>query len=450
MIRQELIKTDVAAKSEKPTSHYLTNNSNRATVLVVMEESYIVLEKSLNIAPVWVDAQQSFDDMMAHLCTQKVLALDTESNSMFRYYPKVCLIQISAYHYSDESGETVLIDYLIDSLYIENIESNFTRLGALLADPEVEVIIHAAENDILTMQRDFSFHFQNVFDTQLAARILGWKRVGLAAILEQNFDQISNKQMQRADWGQRPLTQEHIEYARMDTHYLIALRDRLLDDLKRQGHLDEAKAGCEMLSKINYHERPPSERSFWQMKGSHKVPREQTAILEKLWGWREREAQRQDRPPFRIARDEVLIEIAAHSASIQSFHDLKQIRGLSEHQAHRYGRPLLRAVEKGRKSPLPKLPEPKSRLDLIPDKPTQSRFDALRRWRTRVAQIRNVDSDIILSNNLLLKIARKNPQSSVELQTIREIDPWKAETYADEILHILQKVPQGNFQQKNQ
>jgi len=115
-------------KNEYDDVEFLTNNSNRATVLVVMDESYIVLEKSLNIAPIWVDTQQSFDDMMAHLHTQKVLALDTESNSMFRYYPKVCLIQISAYHYSDKDSEMVLIDYLIDSLHMENIESNLPTM----------------------------------------------------------------------------------------------------------------------------------------------------------------------------------------------------------------------------------------------------------------------------------------------------------------------------------
>jgi len=252
------------------------------------------------------------------------------------------------------------------------------------------------------MQRDFGFQFQKIFDTQLAARILGWKQVGLAAILEQNFAQISNKQMQRADWGQRPLTKEHIEYARMDTHYLIALRDQLLIDLKRTERLAEANAGFAMLSNLNYHERPPTERSFWQMKGSHQVPRAQTAILEKLWGWREKMAQRQDRPPFRIARDPVLIEIATRSSSLHVLQDLKQISGLSEHQIHRYGPALLRAIAKGRKSSLPKLPEQKSRFDLIPDRPTQARYDALRRWRTRTARVRNVDSDIVLSIDLAL------------------------------------------------
>lgn len=419
----------------------MTNRCNRATVLDIMDESSIILERSSNIAPILVDTQQIFDDMMDHLLTQNIVALDSESNSMFRYYPKVCLIQISAYRQRTVAGNSikVLVDYLIDSLHLENLQINLARLGGLLADPEVEIIIHAAENDILTMQRDFNYKFQNVFDTQLAARILGWRKVGLAALLEENFGQVSNKEMQLADWGQRPLTHEQIEYARMDTHYLFALRDRLLAELEGQGYLQEAQSACAMLSKIDYHERPPSDRNFWQMKGARQAPSNQTAILQELWRWREEVAQKRDLPPFKIMRDPVLIDIASSSSSLHGPRDLARIKRLSSGQIRRYHRDLIKAIRRGEGLPPPPMPD-LQRVDLIPDKPTQARFDALRKWRTKTARLRDVDPDIILSNNFLLKIARKNPCSIVELQTISELDPWKAETYSNDILNILKNI----------
>ena len=118
---------------------------------------------------VLVDTPARFAQMMAQAEKEPVLALDTESDSLYRYFYKVCLIQLS----------TPLTDYLLDPLRLPDI----TALGGLLANPHIEKVFHAAENDILVLKRDYGFSFANVFDTMLAARILGWRQVGLAALL---------------------------------------------------------------------------------------------------------------------------------------------------------------------------------------------------------------------------------------------------------------------------
>ena len=154
----------------------------------------------------------------------------------------MCLIQITvaaedaaALRKRDDVG--AVVDYLVDPLRVTRLDA----LGKLFADPDHEVIIHAAENDILLFQREFDFSFANVFDTQLAARILGWERAGLAAILEEQFGVVSDKRMQRTNWGKRPLTPEQIVYAQMDTHYLFALRERLVQELRARDRWEEAQ-----------------------------------------------------------------------------------------------------------------------------------------------------------------------------------------------------------------
>ncbi|MBV7327874.1 HRDC domain-containing protein [Chloroflexi bacterium TSY] len=375
--------------------------------------------------------------MLRHLKTQPVFALDTESDSLFRYYPKVCLIQISAYatpsnHISHAIHSNLeIVDYLVDTIRFPAIE----KLNELLADPAMEIIIHAASNDILTLQRDWHFSFNHIFDTQLAARILGWKQTGLAAILKELFDVSSDKRMQRTNWRKRPLTGEQIVYAQMDTHYLLPLRNILHEELEEREHLEEATEAFDMLSRVDYRERPVADRTFWQMKGARDVPREQTAVLEAIWLWREQEAQRQDRPPFKIANDRTLVAIAQMQPS--SREELRTIEGMSTLQVQRYGRSLLRAVREGRRRPSPKAPKYRPRPAELLDGEVLQRYEVLRRWRTDVAQRRGVDPDIIFSNDILLSVARKAPMSEEALQEIQEIGPWKARTYGASLFQIL-------------
>src|SRR5262245_59410079 len=115
--------------------------------------------------PFLVTSQPAFDEMVARLRTQPRIAIDTEADSLYSYFEKVCLIQLSIPDH----------DYILDTLTFKD----FQPLGELFADPAVELVFHAAEYDILSMKRDYGFVFENIFDTMVAARILGWKQVGL-------------------------------------------------------------------------------------------------------------------------------------------------------------------------------------------------------------------------------------------------------------------------------
>ncbi|MEM7536403.1 MAG: HRDC domain-containing protein [Chloroflexota bacterium] len=394
--------------------------------------------------PILVDNQPCFDQMMVHLRDQRIIALDTESDSLFRYYPKVCLIQLSAYALNQDALAQVdpanirdyITDYLVDPLKLPNIAENMSALGMLMADPDIEVIIHSAENDIYTLQKDFHFTFKNIFDTQLAARILGWKRVGLAAMLQNHFGVESDKSMQLADWGERPLTHKHISYAGMDTHYLLPLRDLLIQALRRERCWAEMQDACDMLETLDYHTRPVNERSVWQMKQVGRVPLARMGFVESLWLWREETAQQLDMPPFKIMRDNIILSIVERNPN--NMIQLKRIKGIQrEHKTllADHGATLLKAIRQGRTRTPPKLPLAKS--SNMPDPPTQRRFDMLRKWRTQRAKSRGVDPEIVFSNAILMRIAHRIPQSIAELQTISGVSEWKANHYGDEILIVL-------------
>jgi len=382
-------------------------------------------------APILVNNQASFAQMLSHLRTQTLLSLDTESNSLYRYYPKVCLIQLTAYVDPHQPDPAATVDYLLDPLALKNISA----LGPLLNDPATEVIMHAAENDIIILQRDFGFQFNQLFDTQLAARILGWKQVGLAALLQEYFNIASDKNMQRTDWGQRPLTQKQIAYAQIDTRFLPALRTILIEQLQKAGRWEEAKEAFAFLRQVTY--REPTPRTFWQMK-QREVPDAATNVLEALWLWREAEAQRRDWPPFKIMTDAQLTQLAVHQPT--TLEVMAKVHGFGSKLAKQYGKQLIQVIQQGQQQPLPELPETILRPEQMLAKPVQHRYEALRHWRTDTAEKRGVQPDIVFNNSTLLAIAQMEPQSEEEILTIPEIGPWKARTYGPAILATLKKM----------
>jgi ribonuclease D len=151
--------------------------------------------------------------LAARLSRERTLAVDTESNSLHAYRERLCLVQFS----------TTKEDAIVDPLAVPDL----APLAGVLGDPKIQKVFHAAEYDLIVLNRDHGYPVVNIFDTMIAARVLGRPKVGLGNLLEEEFAIKLEKRYQRADWGERPLKQEMLEYARLDTHYLIALRDKL-------------------------------------------------------------------------------------------------------------------------------------------------------------------------------------------------------------------------------
>jgi ribonuclease D len=367
--------------------------------------------------PIMIKEANALERLVRTLAHETILGVDTESNSLFVYQEQVCLIQIS----------TREADYLVDPLRLRDLSA----LGTIFADPRIEKVFHAAEYDIMTLKRDFDFHFANLFDTMVAVRVLGRKNVGLGSILESEFGVRPDKRLQRANWGQRPLPRELLKYAQLDTHYLIPLRERLQAELKAADRLALAKEDFRRVCKVNgFGFNNGKSDGVWRISGSYDLQPQQAAILHELAAYREQMAQLLDRPLFKVINDQTLVDIAL--ASPQNIEELSRIKGMSRGQVQRHGLALLEAVQRGLQAE-PIFPPRMQR----PDGAYLERIDKLRLWRKHTAHELGVESDVVLPRDLMNAIARHDPQDRSEMEEILAEVPWRLEQYGEEILGVV-------------
>ncbi|MCL4396131.1 MAG: ribonuclease D [Chloroflexi bacterium] len=385
-----------------------------------MENSREYSSELIAEPPVWVADPVALERLQTVLAQEPVIAVDTESDSLFSYFEKVCLLQFS----------TPSQDYLVDPLAVD-----ISPLGPLFADPGPEKLFHAAEYDILCLKRDYHFRFRHIFDTMIAARVLGWKNVGLGNILQERFGITLNKKMQRADWGHRPLSPEHLAYAREDTHYLIALRDLQLAELERLGRLEEAREEFERLTRVEPTPRRFDPDAYWNIPGARDLDPTRLGILRELYRLRDAQARKEDRPPFKVLPDSTLMHLS--EARPDSLRELQRIHGLSPFILQRYGEAVLRAVARGRASPQEHPPRPHARGGVPLDPAARTRLAHLKEWRKKRAAERQVEPDVIVSNDVLFAIARTNPHTLDALVASSHLSPWKTQEYAADLLAAL-------------
>jgi ribonuclease D len=366
--------------------------------------------------PVWVARPADLHRMVKDLSRFARLAVDTESNGLYVYQEQVCLLQFS-------TGET---DYLVDPLALADL----SILEPIFTDPAIEKIFHAAEYDILCLKRDFGFHFANLFDTMLAARILGRKELGLGGLLGAEFQLDLNKRFQRANWGRRPLPPGMLTYARLDTHYLIALRDRLYALLEEKDLLPLADEDFRRLCDLPAAPHQPEPDTCWHLAGPREVTPRQAAVLQELVLFRDRQARYANLPPFKILSNHTLVEIAQRMPGEPA--ELEEIPGIPASALERFGPDLLGAVERGQRAPL--LYPPRNHR---PPEEIIRRIEKLRSWRKELGREKGVESDIILPRDLVNLIAERNPRTPTDLAEVMRTTPWRLEHFGAQILNLL-------------
>ena len=365
--------------------------------------------------PTFITTPPQLQRLVAALEQAGRFALDTESNSMYAYHYQVCLIQIS----TDEQ------DFIIDPLALPKLEP----LGELVQRPDIEVTMHAAENDVLLLNKDFGWSFGKLFDTLWGARILGWQRPGLASILQEHFGVRLDKKMQRTDWGKRPLSPRQLAYARFDTHYLLQLRDRIEAALRAAGRWEEAQEIFAALRNIRWQEKESP--TFWRLPGVRDLQPRQQGVLKALFEWRQQRASRRNVPPYRIMRNEALLALAQQEpASIEA---LMRTPGLSRRFPPHLARKLLGIIRRAQRGAPPAPPARRSNGTRI-DAATAARYEALRQWRTSVAAQRGVEPDVVMTNSTLMSIARANPATLDDLQALGVLGPWRLAEYGQALL----------------
>lgn len=366
--------------------------------------------------PIWIDTPGALSKAVKHLATAPRIAVDTESNSLFAYKEKVCLIQISSPH----------VDYIFDPLALPDLSS----LGGLFNNPLQEKIFHASEYDLICLKRDYQFSFANIFDTMIAARILGIPQIGLGALLNSFFEVVLDKKYQRADWGLRPLPSEMLDYARLDTYYLFQLRDALQIELNNHGLSDLALEDFSAACNVKAHESDPNHNECWKVAGGNHIDGQQAAVLNELCKYRDDQARKADLPLFKVLSNDLLLAISAQRPT--SIDELKAIPHCSEKVANRHGMGILKAVAKGENA------QPVVRHKSIrPDDAFIDRVDRLKEMRKKTAKELKVESDIVLPRELMESIATHNPATSTDLKKIMLNMPVRYKKFGTLILEAL-------------
>src|SRR5579859_4207525 len=241
----------------------------------------------------YISSPEELASLARHIADESLIAVDTEAASFHRYVDRIYLIQLST------RNETAVIDPLT--------VGDIGPLGAVLADPGVETIFHDADYDLRTLDRDYGVRARRLFDTRIAAQLLGEPAIGLAALLAKYQHVTLNKKYQRADWSRRPLTPEMLDYAATDTRYLPKLRDELRRQLEELGRLAWALEEFERLESLRFTAPPANGDAYLRIKGARALPRRGLALLRELVHWRDAVAAELDRASFRVMPNEALL-----------------------------------------------------------------------------------------------------------------------------------------------
>jgi ribonuclease D len=318
-------------------------------------------------------------------------------------------------------------DAIVDPLAVPDLGP----LAGLLSNPKIEKVFHAAEYDLIVLNRDYGYPVVNIFDTMIAARVLGRPKVGLGNLLEEEFGIKLEKRYQRADWGERPLKQEMLEYARLDTHHLIVLRDKLKTQLEEKGRWELAAEDFARLPNVVVAAAAEVQApDIWRIKGARDLTPRQAAILQELSAYREAKAAAADLPLFKVMGDATLTAIAA--AEPKAHADLKEIAGMTPGQINRHGKGLLDAVRRGQQG------APIRRPKRAPyDEAFVERLDALRAWRKEAAKELEVESDVVLPRDIMEAAAKANPRSPSALEPLMESAPYRFKIYGEKIIEAL-------------
>lgn len=373
-------------------------------------------EMPLNTELVWVDQPQKLRLAADQLAAEDILAVDTESNSLYAYREQVCLIQFS----------TRRKDYLVDALVLPDL----SPLAEIFSTDRILKVFHAAEYDLICLFRDYGFRFNYLFDTMIAARILGYQKTGLGSLLEHFFSLRVDKKYQRANWGKRPLKPEMLDYARLDSRYLIPIQDRLRAELIKAGLWELALEDFRRLTQGIEDTTETNQDDFWKLHGARDLSPEKAAVLKSLYQFRETTAKAQNCPPFKVISHQALVELA--EACPTQHADLLKLSALHENQARRYGRGLLSAIQAGKQAP-PIHPPNHTR----PHNSVLARIDALQEWRKHTGQDLGVPSDVVLPRDVLNRIAWANPGDLAELEAHMGDVPYRFNRFGQEILAII-------------
>jgi ribonuclease D len=373
--------------------------------------------------PLYIDTTPAADRFLSAVEQTTTVAVDTEGASFHRFVDRIYLLQMS-------TRDTTAV---LDPLAI----GTPAALGRILESDRLEKVFHDADYDLRLLHQDYGWNTRRLFDTRVAAQLLGIRAFGLAALLERSFGLKLDKKHQRADWSMRPLPRDMLDYASQDTMYLLELRDRLAAELESAGRWSWAAEEFEQLEGTRWEQPEGEDTGYMRIKGARDLDRRELAIFRELVRFRDGIARELDRATFRVAGNEALFAVAKERP--QTLDALAAIKGVPRGIAERRGAEMLAAVKRGMEVPedqLPKFPRA-PRWDRDAD--FDNRVNALRTAREEAAQRLGLDPGFLCAREKLETIARKRPKTLEELAEVPDLRQWQIEVLGPAFLKALSK-----------
>ena len=370
----------------------------------------------------YITQPDSLAELIAAVRREPRIAVDTEAASFHRYRDRIYLIQIST------ANRTALIDPLAIA--------DLAPVGAVLADRAIEKTFHDADYDLRVLDRDYGFRAARLFDTRIAAQLVGEPAIGLAALLEKYAGVKLAKEHQKADWSLRPLPPPMLAYAAGDTRHLLALRDALERRLRELGRLDWATEEFARLEALRWTGVAEGDTDgYLRVKGAKGLPARSLAAFRELHRWRETIAERDDKAPFRVIGNDALLAVSRALPATGAA--LTGLKDLPASLARRHGDALLEAVARARALPESELPRLERTARLPKDPNFDARVERLKAVRNRVAAELKVDPGVLCGRTTLEAVARAAPKDRAGLAQIGELRRWQATVLGAALLEAL-------------
>jgi len=280
---------------------------------------------------IWVDDSDGLQTVIKEANRARIIAIDTEYDSFHYFREKLCLVQ----------AKTPLGTYLLDP-----VSADLAPLANAFQNKAILKIIHAGDNDLRILTRDYNFAFHNIFDTQRAAAILGSHHLSLASVITEylGIELKKSKKMQRSQWDCRPLTTEQMEYAVEDIEYLIPLYQEMKKLLKERDLEKQAEKVFEdEIASARWSEKILDSRGHTRIEGFQEMRPSQKKRLAALYRWRFHKAKETNRAVFMILSDQNIAELAKER--IYSIESLSKSGIISEKKQEQYGTEILEAIK---------------------------------------------------------------------------------------------------------
>lgn len=358
-----------------------------------------------------VDNAQDLARLTQRLHAAARVGMDTEADSLHHYYEKVCLIQLSF----------LGANYIVDPL------GGFSLSEFLEVLSQKEMIFQGADYDLRILKKSFGFRPKApIFDTMLAAQVLGYEKIGLAALVERFFGVFMSKAGQKSDWSKRPLPARLLAYASDDTKYLETIADALTENLQKLNRITWHRECCERVVKTSGLADRSEEKEAWRVKGSSLLSPRELVFVRELWKWRDEEARKKDRPAFHILKNEELIELAGWQARNQKspLHQgpsfLKRFTG--ENLAR-----LENAVRSAKNIPPAEWPLPRERTRRAYEQPDQEKLESLLAACGTLAKKLEIEPSFLASRGALTAVVQHRPRSIEKVMEVSGMMRWQAE-----------------------